>query len=100
MAERHGTEVSFRLGPGTAGEARAFAADLAAATGAGCLRHMLFVDEERGEYGCLAEWPDRAAAERYAASAPVAAVLARIGDRAERVPRVRTYAMEEQASGA
>ena len=97
MAERHGTEVSFRLGPGTAGEARALATRLAAATGPGCLRHVLFLDEGRGEYGCLAEWPDRAAAERYAASAPVAAVLEEIGARAERVPRVRMYVMEERA---
>ena len=99
MAERHGTEVSFRLGPGTAGEARELAAALAAATGAECLRHVLFIDEERGEYGCLAEWPDRAAADGYAASAPVGALLARIGERAERVPRVRVYAMEEQPAG-
>lgn len=98
MAERHGTEVSFRLGPGTEDEARALAEDLARAA-AGCRRHVLFLDAERGEYGCLAEWHDRAAAERYAASEAVAALLTRIGERSGRAPRVRRYAMEEQAPG-
>ena len=67
-----GTEIAFRLGPGTLEEARAIAAELADAA-AGCRRHVLFVDAAAGEYGCLAEWERRADAEGYAAR-PAAAL--------------------------
>lgn len=99
MAERHGTEVSFRLGPGSVPRARALARELAEAA-EGCLRHVLFVDAERGEYGCLAEWPDRDGAEEYARRAEGLPVLARLGAELGRPPRVRIYAMEEQVSAA
>jgi quinol monooxygenase YgiN len=89
-----GTEVSFRLGPGTLEEARALSARLAAAA-AGCRRHVLFVDEDAGEYGCLAEWDDRDAAAGFAARPPVREVLADLGARTGKDPRVRLYAMEE-----
>ena len=61
----YGTEISFRLGPGSLDEARAVAARLAAAA-AGCRRHVLFVDADAGEYGCLAEWERREDAEGVA----------------------------------
>lgn len=93
-----GTEISFRLGPGTADEARAIAAELGAAA-AGCRRHVLFVDAERGEYGCLAEWEHRADAEGYGSRPAVAAALARLGERLGAPPRVRLYAMEETGGG-
>jgi hypothetical protein len=90
----HGTEVSFRLGPGTLAEARAIAGRLAAAA-AGCRRHVLFVDAEAGEYGCLAEWDRREDAEGFGARPAVRAELARLAERLGREPRVRLYAMEE-----
>lgn len=93
----YGTEISFRLGPGTLDEARALAGRLAAAA-EGCRRHVLFVDAEAGEYGCLAEWERREDAEGYgerpAARAELAALEARLG----KAPRVRLYAMEEAPS--
>lgn len=93
-----GTEISFRLGPGTADEARAIAAELGAAAD-GCLRHVLFIDAERGEYGCLAEWGSRADAEGYGARPAVAAVLVRLGARHGAPRRVRLYEMEETPGG-
>lgn len=95
MAERHGTEVSFRLGPGTLPEARSIARELAAAA-PGCLRHVLFVDAERGEYGCLAEWAGRGPAEEYVRRVETLTAFARITAAAERPPHVRIYLMEEQ----
>jgi quinol monooxygenase YgiN len=90
----YGTEISFRLGPGTVDEARGVARGLAAAA-AGCRRHVLFVDAEAGEYGCLAEWGRRedaeGFAERPATRERIAALAARLG----KEPRVRLYAMEE-----
>lgn len=93
----HGTEVAFRLGPGTADEARAFAQGLAAAAD-GCRRHVLFIDEEAGEYGCLAEWDVPADAAGYADRPATRAVLAGLEARTGRPPRVRVYAMEEETS--
>ena len=90
----HGTEVSFRLGPGTLDEARAIAARLAAAA-EGCRRHVLFVDAEAGEYGCLAEWEDPAAARGFADRPATREALAALEGRTGRPPRVRLYAMEE-----
>ena len=94
----HGTEVSFRLGPGTLDEARALATALAAAA-AGCRRHVLFVDAEAGEYGCLAEWDERADAEGFAARPATRAALAALGERLGKPARVRVYSMEESAPG-
>ncbi len=90
----HGTEVAFRLGPGTADEARAVAREFAAAA-AGCRRHVLFLDEGAGEYGCLAEWDRRGDAEGYAGRPATRAVLAALEARTGTPPRVRLYAMEE-----
>jgi len=90
----HGTEISFRLGPGTLEEARAVAARLAAAS-AGCRRHVLFVEETAGEYGCLAEWERREDADGYADRPAVRAEIARLAERLGTAPRVRVYAMEE-----
>ncbi|MGD9571712.1 MAG: hypothetical protein AB7V62_07520 [Thermoleophilia bacterium] len=95
----HGTEIAFRLGPGTLEEARAIAARLAAAAG-GARRHVLFAAPERGEYGCLAEWDDPADAAAYAGRAEVREVLAELTARLGKEPGVRLYAMEEQDPGA
>lgn len=95
----YGTEVAFRLGPGTAAEARAIARDLAAAAG-GCRRHVLFLDEAAGEYGCLAEWDRREDAEGYAARPATRAALAALEARTGTAPRVRRYAMEEDPAAA
>ena len=91
-----GTEVSFRLGPGTLAEAREIAAGLAAAA-AGCRRHVLFVDAGAGEYGCLAEWDDRADAEAFGDRPETRARLDALAERIGKAPRVRVYAMEETA---
>lgn len=64
----------------------------------GCARHVLFVDAERGEYGCLAEWDDRRAALEFVERPSTVATLERISERAGRPLRVRVYAMEEQAT--
>jgi len=93
-----GTEVSFRLGPDTLDEARALAARLGAAA-AGCRRHVLFVDATAGEYGCLAEWDDRAAAEGFADRPATRAALADMGERLGRPVRVRLYSLEETPPG-
>jgi quinol monooxygenase YgiN len=92
----YGTEISFRLGPGTVDEARGFARGLAAAA-AGCRRHVLFVDADAGEYGCLAEWEQREDAEAFAERPATRAQIARLADRQGKPPRVRLYAMEEAA---
>ena len=86
--------MAFRLGPGTADEARGVARDLAAAA-EGCRRHVLFIDEAAGEYGCLAEWDRREDAEGYAARPATRAVLAALEARTGKAPRVRCYVMEE-----
>ena len=80
-----------------ADEARAIAQGLAAAA-SGCRRHVLFLDEEAGEYGCLAEWDRREDAEGFAARPATRAVLAGLEARTGKPPRVRLYAMEEDAS--
>ncbi len=94
----HGTEVAFRLGPGTLEEARAIAARLAVAAH-GARRHVLFAAPERGEYGCLAEWDDAADAAGYAARPAVREVLGDLAARLGKEPGVRVYVMEEQAPG-
>jgi hypothetical protein len=90
-----GTEVSFRLGAGTAEGARAIAARLAAAAG-GAQGHVLFLAEEAGEYGCLATWGSEEAAVRYAEEPAVRAVLGELAELTGREPRVRRYRMEHQ----
>jgi quinol monooxygenase YgiN len=90
----HGTEISFRLGPGTLEEARAVAARLRDAA-RGCRRHVLFVDADAGEYGCLAEWEDPAAAATFAERPAVREEIASLGRRLGTAPRVRLYVMEE-----
>jgi hypothetical protein len=89
-----GTEISFRLGPGTADEARLVAGRLATAA-AGCRRHVLFLDEAGG-YGCLAEWDQEEDARAYLAGPVVAAELAALEERAGRAAHARLYVMEEQ----
>lgn len=91
-----GTEVSFRLGPGTLEEARAIAARLGAAA-AGCRRHVLFADAAAGEYGCLAEWDRLEDAELFMRRPATAEEISGIGVRTGREPRIRVYAMEETA---
>ena len=98
MAELHGTEISFRLGPDTADEARALAGRLAAAA-AGARRHVLFLDTERGEYGCLAEWARPEEAEAYAGLPAVVRELEALEARTGKPARVRRYAMEETPPG-
>jgi quinol monooxygenase YgiN len=91
----YGTEISFRLGPGTVEEAREHARRLAAAA-AGCRRHVLFVDADAGEYGCLAEWERREDAEGFSQRPAARAEIARLEERqGGTAPRVRLYAMEE-----
>src|SRR5918995_286833 len=82
----YGTEISFRLGPGTLEEARAVAGRLAAAA-AGCRRHVLFVDADAGEYGCLAEWERREDAEGFAGRPATREEIRGVPDRA--VPGLR-----------
>lgn len=95
-----GTEVAFRLGPGTLEEARRIAARMAAAA-AGCRRHVLFVDVDgEGAYGCLAEWDRREDAAAFAGRPALRAVLEELGERLGSPPRVRLYAMEEAPPGA
>lgn len=89
-----GTEVSFRLGPDSVAEARAIAARLGDAA-RGCRRHVLFVDADAGEYGCLAEWDSHEDAAGFAGRAATAAELMALGARLGTAPRVRLYAMEE-----
>ncbi len=91
----HGTEVSFRLGPGSADDARSLAERLAKAA-IGSRRHVLFLNDEAGEYGCLAEWEREEDARAYGELPEVQAVLAELAQRTDREPRVRRYVMEEQ----
>jgi len=89
----YGTEMSFRLGPGTVDEARAVATRLAVAA-AGCRRHVLFVDADAGEYGCLAEWERREDAEGFSERPGTREEIARLAELQGKAPRVRLYAME------
>lgn len=94
-AVRWGTEISFRLGPGTLDDARALAATLAGEA-VGSTEHVLFVDEDAGEYGCLAVWPGRDVADAYGRRPAVANVLAHLAELTGKEPRVRCYRMETQ----
>ena len=91
-----GTEVSFRLGPDSIAEARAIAARLGAAA-EGCARHVLFVDADAGEYGCLAEWDRREDAEGFARLPATVAEITALASRLGKEPRIRMYSMEETA---
>ncbi len=93
----YGTEISFRLGPGTVNEARGHARRLAAAA-SGCRRHVLFVDADAGDYGCLAEWERREDAEGFGARPATRAELDLLEERLGKAPRVRLYSMEEAPS--
>jgi len=92
---RWGTEVSFRLGSGTAETARAIAARLAAAAD-GAEGHVLFLAEGAGEYGCLATWTTEADAAAYGERAEVQGVLGELETLTGRAGRVRLYRMEHQ----
>ncbi len=92
--ELYGTEVSFRLPPDSADDARAIAAELGRAA-AGCERHVLFLADAAGEYGCLAEWRRDEDAAGYAERPETLAALARLEAMTGTPPRVRLYRMED-----
>jgi len=94
-----GTEIAFRLGPGSLEEARALAARLAGLAPA-AVEHVLFCDAAAGEYGCLAVWAAPGDADAYIASARVADELAALGERMGKPVRVRRYEMEYQRERA
>ena len=48
-----------------------------------------------GEYGCLAEWEDPAAAAAFAERPAVREEIASLGRQVGKAPRVRLYVMEE-----
>ncbi len=90
-----GTEIAFRLGPDSVDDARAIAARLnAVATAAH--EHVLFIDADVGEYGCLAVWKTRADADAYIGHPDVVAQVAALGARMGKPTRVRVYEMEYQ----
>lgn len=95
---RWGTEVSFRLGPGTADAARAIAAELAAA-GPDATEHVLFLDADAGEFGCLAVWATEDLARGYGERTAVLRVMEALAARTGREPRVRCYRMENPSRG-
>ena len=90
-----GTEIAFRLGPGTLEEARAIAARLAELAHE-AHEHVLFCDAEIGEYGCLAVWGSASHADAYIASSAVAAEVSELSARMSKPTRVRRYVMEYQ----
>ncbi len=90
-----GTEIAFRLGPGTLEEARAIAARLAELAFA-AREHVLFCDAELGEYGCLAVWASVTDADAYIALPAVAAEVGELSARMSKPTRVRRYVMEYQ----
>lgn len=88
----YGTEVAYRLGPGTEDRARAIAARLAAAA-EGCSRHTFFLTPD-GVYGALAEWDDLDEAEGFAGRPETVRVLDDLERDLGRRPGVRVYVME------
>lgn len=94
----YGTEIAFRLGPGADDRAREVAERLLEAA-AGCVRHTLFLNDA-GEYGALAEWDDRAAAEGFAARPATVRVLDELEAALGKRPSVRVYRMEVTAPSA
>jgi hypothetical protein len=95
----HATEVSFRLGPGTADDARAIASKLGAEA-RGCREDMLFVDEQAGVYGYLALWAERTEAEAFEALPGVQAQVEQLAQRIGRPPTVRHYTVEKPGASA
>jgi len=90
-----GTEIAFRLGPGSLARARVIADRLSgAATNA--IEHVLFVDEAVGEYGCLAVWDTPEDAAAYTAAPAVVDLIQELSAVTGKPARVRTYAMEYQ----
>ena len=94
-----GTEIAFRLGPGSLDQARAIAGRLAGLAPT-AVEHVLFCDAAAGEYGCLAVWEAEDEAEAYITSPGVALELAALGERIGKPVRVRRYAMEYQRERA
>jgi hypothetical protein len=90
-----GTEIAFRLPSGSGDRARAIADRLARLAPAS-VEHVLFIDDDAGEYGCLAVWQSPADAAAYIADPDVAAEVAALGEIMGKPTRVRTYAMEYQ----
>jgi hypothetical protein len=93
-----GTELAFRLPPGSLPRARALAERLSEAA-PDAVEHVLFADDLNGEYGCLAVWhsPEQAAA--YTSGPVVVALIAELSAAMGKPTRVRTYAMEYQRGG-
>ena len=92
MTDVFGTEIAFRLGPGSDERAREVAARLAQAS-AGCLRQTLFLNDE-GAYGVLAEWEHRSDADGFVDRPGVVAVLDRLEEDLGRRPSVHVYRLE------
>ena len=90
-----GTEIAFRLGPGSLDQARAIAGRLAGLAPT-AVELVLFCDAAAGEYGCLAVWEADADAVAYIDSPGVAVELTALGERMGKPVRVRRYAMEYQ----
>jgi hypothetical protein len=90
-----GTEIAFRLGPGSVARARAIAAHLAALAPAAA-EHVLFCDAEAGEYGCLAVWRTPEDAAAYMALPEVDVQVAELAELMGTPTRVRRYEMEYQ----
>lgn len=90
-----GTEIAFRLGPGSLEDARVIAARLARLAPV-AVEHVLFCDADAGEYGCLAVWEAERDADAYIASSEVDAEVAALAERMGRPMRVRRYVMEYQ----
>jgi hypothetical protein len=94
-----GTEIAFRLGPGSLEDARSIADRLSGLAPA-AVEHVLFCDADAGEYGCLAVWAAGSDADAYIASSQVAGEIAALTARMGTPARVRRYVMEYQRGGA
>ena len=90
-----GTEIAFRLAPGSGDHARAIA-DRLFRLAPESVAHVLFIDDDAGEYGCLAVWRTANAAGAYIAHHDVVVEVAALGELMGKPTRVRTYAMEYQ----
>ncbi len=90
-----GTEIAFRLAPGSGDQARSIAGRLARLAPAS-VEHVLFLDDAAGDYGCLAVWRTADDATAYIAHPDVATEVAALGELMGKPTRVRTYVMEDQ----
>ena len=90
-----GTEIAFRLAPGSGDQARSIADRLARLAPA-AVEHVLFLDDGAGEYGCLAVWRTADDAADYTAHPGVIAEAIALGELMGKPTRVRTYTMEHQ----